>query len=114
MNICDQPASEGKLERIPIRELVYSSNIPDKLLSLPAKSPFIDDDKIHIPPVVVYRRDGINYIVNGQHTIDIVLCITKSRDTSIWCRVFEKLTYEHEEELFPNPTEMLTKTEDKR
>lgn len=114
MNNCDSLASDWKLERIPIRDLVYSSNIPGKMLELPSDSPVFEDDKVHIPPVVVLRRDGVNYIVNGQHTIDIVVCLTQSRDTAIWCKVYENVTFNSEEEIFPHSTEMLPETEDKR
>lgn len=114
MNNCNPLEFEDKLERIPISDLVYSSNIPTKLLSLPINSPIVDDDKMHIPPVVVYRREGINYIVNGQHTIDIVVSITGSRDTAIWCKVYEDVSFEREEDLFPNSTDILPETEDKQ
>lgn len=113
MTNCDPFISEGKLERIPISDLMYSSNIPHKLLSLPVNSPIVDGEKIHIPPVVVYRRDGINYIVNGQFTIDMVVSITGSRDTAVWCKVYENPLFEREEDLFPNQT-VMPEEEDKQ
>lgn len=104
--------SEGKLERIPICDLVYNSNLPLNFLRIPTHTPIVKDDKLLIPPVVVCRRDGVNYIVDGQHTIDIVVSITGSRETAIWCKVFDDPAFEQEEDIFPNPTDaMLGKEE---
>ena len=48
------------------------------------------------------RRDGINYVFNGQHTIEIVAAVSGSRDTPVWCMVYEDLNYETEADIFAN------------
>ena len=53
-------------------------------------------------PRVVSRRDGINYVFNGQHTIEIVALVSGSRETPVWCMVYDDLVYEHEADIFAN------------
>ena len=55
-----------------------------------------------INPVKVSRRDGINYVFNGQHTIEIVALVSGSRETPVWCMVYDDLCYEHEADIFAN------------
>ena len=55
-----------------------------------------------INPVKVSRRNGINYVFNGQHTIEIVALVSGSRETPVWCMVYDDLGYEHEADIFAN------------
>jgi len=55
-----------------------------------------------INPVKVSRRDGINYVFNGQHTIEIVALVSGSRDTPVWCMIYDDLCYSHEADIFAN------------
>ena len=48
------------------------------------------------------RRDGINYVINGQHTIEIIAAASGSRDTPAWCMIYDDLSYEHEADIFAN------------
>lgn len=91
MTNCEPSAPEWKLERIPINELVYDPNLLHDYLHQLSHRPIVKDDYLHIPPVVVYRHEGINYIVDGQHTIDIVVRMTGSKDTDVWCRVYDNI-----------------------
>ena len=50
----------------------------------------------------VSRRDGINYVFNGQHTIEIVAMVSGSRETPVWCMIYDDLCYEHEADIFAN------------
>ena len=50
----------------------------------------------------VSRRNGINYVFNGQHTIEIVALASGSRDTPVWCMIYDDLSYEHEADIFAN------------
>ena len=59
-------------------------------------------DPFQINPVKVSRRDGINYVFNGQHTIEIVAAVSGSRETPVWCMVYEDLKYETEADIFAN------------
>lgn len=47
-------------------------------------------------------RDGINYVFNGQHTIEIVAAVSGSRETPVWCMIYDDLSYEHEADIFAN------------
>ena len=59
-------------------------------------------DLYQINPVKVSRRNGINYVFNGQHTIEIVALVSGSRETPVWCMVYDDLVYEHEADIFAN------------
>ena len=59
-------------------------------------------DLFQINPVKVSRRDGINYVFNGQHTIEIVALVSGSRDTPVWCMIYDELVYEREADIFAN------------
>jgi hypothetical protein len=59
-------------------------------------------DPYQINPVKVSRRDGTNYVFNGQHTIEIVAMKSGSRDTPVWCMIYDDLNYEHEADIFAN------------
>lgn len=48
------------------------------------------------------RRDGINYVFNGQHTIEIVAQVSESRDTPVWCMIYDDLDYKEEADIFAN------------
>ena len=55
-----------------------------------------------INPVKVSRRDGVNYVFNGQHTIEIVALVSGSRDTPVWCMIYDDLDYQNEADIFAN------------
>ena len=39
---------------------------------------------------------------NGQHTIEIVAAKSGSRDTPVWCMIYDDLNYEQEADIFAN------------
>ena len=49
--------------------------------------------------VKVSRREGVNYVFDGQHTIEIVATASGSRETPVWCMVYE-LKYIEEAHVF--------------
>lgn len=53
-------------------------------------------------PVKVSRRDGINYVFNGQHTIEIIALVSGSRETPVWCMIYDELEYTEEADIFAN------------
>ena len=63
-------------------------------------------DLYQINPVKVSRRDGINYVFNGQHTIEIVALVSGSRETPVWCMVYDDLVYTQEADIFANQMNM--------
>ena len=71
-------------------------------------SEFINHDNVEnfdlyqINPVKVSRRDGINYVFNGQHTIEIVATVSGSRETPVWCMIYDELDYVREADIFAN------------
>ena len=59
-------------------------------------------DLYQINPVKVSRRDGVNYVFNGQHTIEIVALVSGSRETPVWCMIYDDLSYTAEANIFAN------------
>lgn len=91
-----------KFELIQIKDLTsnqeYQRNISMKHVERAAKA----FDPYQINPVKVSRRNGINYVFNGQHTIEIVAKVSESRETPVWCMVYEDLDYRTEADIFAN------------
>ena len=89
-------------EQIPIKHLVsnqeYQRNISIKHVQRAAAH----FDPYQINPVKVSRRDGVNYVFNGQHTIEIIALVSNSRETPVWCMIYDDLEYEHEADIFAN------------
>ena len=87
-------------EKIPIRNLVscqdYQRNLSESQILKIAR----EFDLHQINPVKVSRRDGINYVFDGQHTIEAVALVSASRDTPVWCMIYDHLSYEHEAHIF--------------
>ena len=91
-----------KFEAIPINQLVsnqeYQRNKSERHIRLAS-----ENFSLHqLNPVKVSRRDGINYVVNGQHTMEIVATVSGSRETPVWCMVYDDLVYKQEAEIFAN------------
>lgn len=89
-------------EQIPIKNLVsnqeYQRNLSQNHIERAAKN----FDLYQINPVKVSRRNGINYVFNGQHTIEIIAMVSESRDTPVWCMVYDDMDYNVEADVFAN------------
>lgn len=85
---------------IPIRNLVSNQDYQRDLSETHITRTIQEFDVYQINPVKVSRRDGINYVFDGQHTIEIVASISGSRDTPVWCMVYDDLLYEEEAHIF--------------
>ena len=72
-------------EQIPIKNLVSNQEYQRSLSQTHIARAAKNFDLYQINPVKVSRRDGINYVFNGQHTIEIVALVSGSRDTPVWC-----------------------------
>ena len=59
-------------EQIPIRNLVSNQEYQRNLSQHHVQRAAANFDLYQINPVKVSRRNGINYVFNGQHTIEIV------------------------------------------
>ena len=89
-------------EQIPIKNLVSNQNYQRGLSQSHIDKTAAEFDLYQINPVKVSRRDGINYVFNGQHTIEIVAAVSGSRETPVWCMIYDDLSYEHEADIFAN------------
>ena len=89
-------------EKIPIKNLVSNQEYQRSLSQTHIARAVANFDLYQINPVKVRRRDGINYVFNGQHTIEIVAHVSGSRETPVWCMIYDDLNYEHEANIFAN------------
>lgn len=89
-------------EKIPIKNLVSNQDYQRNLSMRHIEKTAACFDLHQVNPVKVSRRDGINYVFNGQHTIEIVAAVSGSRETPVWCMVYEDLDYEGEADTFAN------------
>ncbi len=87
-------------ELIPIRNLVSNQNYQRPLSEGHIKKALEEFDVYQINPVKVSRRDGVNYVFDGQHTIEIVASESGSRDTPVWCMIYDDLVYKEEAHIF--------------
>ena len=89
-------------ELIPIRNLVSNQNYQRPLSEGHIRKALEEFDVYQINPVKVSRRSGVNYVFDGQHTIEIVASASGSRDTPVWCMIYDDLEYTHEADIFAN------------
>ena len=89
-------------EKIPIKFLESSQNYQRNLSHLHISKAVRDFDLYQINPIKVSRRNGSNYVFDGQHTIEIIAEKSGSRDTPVWCMIYDDLTYQHEADIFAN------------
>ena len=87
-------------ELIPIKNLVSNQDYQRMLSESHIKSALAEFDVYQINPVKVSRRDGVNYVFDGQHTIEIVAAESGSRDTPVWCMIYDDLKYTEEAHIF--------------
>ena len=87
-------------ELIPIKNLVSNQVYQRPLSEGHIISAVKDFDVYQINPVKVSRRNGINYVFDGQHTIEIVASHSGSRETPVWCMVYDELQYQEEAHIF--------------
>ena len=89
-------------EQIPIKDLVSNQKYQRNLSAFHIQRTAKNFDLCQINPVKVSRRDGINYVFNGQHTVEIVALISNSRETPVWCMIYDDLDYTTEADIFAN------------
>lgn len=91
-----------RFELIRIKNLVSNQNYQRNLSIYHIQRTVKNFDPCQINPVKVSRRNGINYVFNGQHTIEIIAIASGSRNTPVWCMVYDDLEYTHEADIFAN------------
>lgn len=93
---------EVHFEQIPIKNLVSNQEYQRNLSGLHVRRTVANFDPYQINPVKVSRRDGINYVFNGQHTIEIIATVSGSRETPVWCMIYDDLEYQQEADISAN------------
>ena len=89
-------------EQIPIKNLVSNQNYQRNLSTRHVQRAAANFDLYQVNPVKVSRRDGVNYVFNGQHTIEIIALVSGSRETPVWCMIYDDLEYTEEADIFAN------------
>ena len=89
-------------EKIPIKNLVSCQDYQRALSESQILKIAREFDLYQINPVKVSRRDGINYVFDGQHTIETIATASNSRETPVWCMIYDDLDYEQEAGIFAN------------
>src|SRR5574344_936707 len=89
-------------EQIPIKNLVSNQEYQRNISIHHVERAAANFDMYQINPVKVSRREGINYVFNGQHTIEIIALVSGSRETPVWCMIYDDLIYSHEADIFAN------------
>ena len=89
-------------EQILIKDLVSNQDYQRNLSLGHINRAAENFDLYQINPVKVSRRDGVNYVFNGQHTIEIVALVSGSRETPVWCMIYDDLSYTAEANIFAN------------
>ena len=89
-------------ELIPIKGLVSNQDYQRNLSMQHVRKTAENFDLYQINPVKVSRRNGVNYVYNGQHTIEVVALVSGSRDTPVWCMVYDDMDYRVEADVFAN------------
>lgn len=102
MNDLSQFVPNVHFEQIPIKNLVSNQEYQRNLSLAHIERAAQNFDLCQINPVKVSRRNGINYVFNGQHTIEIIATVSGSRDTPVWCMIYDDLDYMQEADIFAN------------
>lgn len=102
MNDLQQYVPNVKFEQIPIKNLVSNQEYQRNLSYKHVEKAAANFNLYQINPVKVSRRDGINYVFNGQHTIEIIALVSGSRETPVWCMIYDDLVYNQEADIFAN------------
>jgi hypothetical protein len=94
---------KAHFEQIPIKDLIsqhrYQQNVSKSIVRCLADN----FDIYQINPVKVIRQNGANYVFDGPHTIEAVATVSGSRDTPVWCMIYEDLHCMEEVNLFATP-----------
>lgn len=91
-----------EFELIPIKNLVSNQDYQRNLSQTHIARMVANFDIHQINLVKVSRRDGVNLVMNGQHTIETVAAISGSRETPVWCMIYQDLDYQSEADIFAN------------
>lgn len=96
----NQFVPDVQFELIAIKNLVSNQNYQRNLSMQHIQRMATNFDVYQINPVKVSRRDGQNLVMNGQHTIETVTLVSGTRDTPVWCMIYNGLQYQTEADIF--------------
>ena len=84
---CSDFVPDVYFEKIPIKNLVSNQTYQRNLSIAHIQKTAEHFDVRQINPVKVSRRDGINYVFNGQHTIEMwpLFPVPGIRRSGAWC-----------------------------
>ena len=102
MDEFNQYVPDVHFDKIPIKNLVSNQDYQRSLSMSHIRRTVANFDLHQINPVKVSRRNGINFVFNGQHTIEVIAAVSGSRETPVWCMIFEDMDYEVEADTFAN------------
>ena len=105
MKVTSEFIPNVNFELIPIKNLVSNQEYQRCLSHTHIKRMTENFDIYQINPVKISRRDGQNLVMNGQHTIETIAAISDSRETPVWCMVYDDLDYIHEAKIFASQQE---------
>jgi len=88
------------MELIPINNLVSNQDYQRKLSQCHIDRMVENFDLNQINPVKVSRRNESYFVINGQHTIETIAMVSRSRKCPVWCMVYDNLEYTHEAKIF--------------
>ncbi len=91
-------------ELIPIKELTCDQVYQRTLSEKQVRKTSDNFDPFQVNPVKVSKRDGKNYVIDGQHTMEIIAKVSGSRETPVWCMVYDELVYQKEANVFAEQT----------
>lgn len=87
-------------ELIPIKNLVSNQDYQRTISVKRVKQGVENFDLYKVNPVKISQRDGQNYVIDGQHTIEMIATVSGSRDTPVWCMIYDDMDYILEADLF--------------
>ena len=102
MNEFSEYIPKVHFELVPIKDLVSNQEYQRNLSWVHVKKAAANFDLNQVNPIKISRRNGVNYIFNGQHTAEIIAMVSGSRDTPVWCMIYDDLDYTSEADIFAN------------
>ena len=96
---------ECTFELIPIHNLISIQDYQRGLNERHVDEIVKDFDVRFLNVVKVSRRNGKNYVFDGQHTMETVAQKSGSRDTPVWCQVYCDLDYQDEAKIVADQDE---------
>ena len=96
---------ECTFELIPIHDLISIQDYQRRLNERHVDEIVKDFDVRFLNVVKVSRRNGKNYVFDGQHTMETVAQKSGSRDTPVWCQVYCDLDYQDEAKIVADQDE---------